>query len=108
LSLADQCIHIPKAGFVASLMAGETIHTESCHKFDQAQIESMAHRGGWRVEAQWLDGEWGFAETLLIAAYRSAPGSSSSCVDEAGPSVFQSRSAQTTFFAGVTSINCTV
>ncbi len=35
------------------------------------------------------------------------PGSSSNCVEEAGPSVFQSFSAHTTFLSGVTSINCT-
>src|SRR5215471_9246044 len=40
--------------------------------------------------------------------YRCTPGSSSNCVDEAGPRVFQSRSAHTTFLSGVISINCTV
>jgi dimethylhistidine N-methyltransferase len=67
LSLASQCVRIPKAGLLARLKAGETIHTESCHKFTAEQIESMARGGGFRVAEQWIDREWGFAETLLAA-----------------------------------------
>jgi L-histidine Nalpha-methyltransferase len=65
LSLVAQCVRIPKAGIVVSLEAGETIYTESCHKFEPKQIETMARTGGFRVSAQWVDREWGFAETLL-------------------------------------------
>src|SRR5690348_10464596 len=39
--------------------------------------------------------------------FSGRPGSSSSCVEEAGPSTPQSFNAQTTLLSGVTSINCT-
>jgi dimethylhistidine N-methyltransferase len=68
LSLAGQCVHIPEAYFTARLEAGETIHTESCHKFELEQVGRMARAGGFEVAARWTDREWAFAETLLTAA----------------------------------------
>jgi dimethylhistidine N-methyltransferase len=47
--------------------AGETIWTESSHKFRPDQIRRMGERAGWRFERQWLDIEWPFAETLFTA-----------------------------------------
>jgi dimethylhistidine N-methyltransferase len=47
--------------------AGETIWTESSHKFRPEQIRRMGERAGWRFERQWLDVEWPFAETLFTA-----------------------------------------
>jgi len=67
LSLAGQCVHVRDAGLTVRIEAGETIHTESCHKFRLEQIGGMARAGGFRVEAQWTDAEWGFAESLLRA-----------------------------------------
>ena len=46
---------------------GETIWTESSHKFRPEQIRRMGERAGWRFERQWLDEEWPFAETLFTA-----------------------------------------
>jgi L-histidine N-alpha-methyltransferase len=46
---------------------GETIWTESSHKFRPDQIRRMGERAGWRFERQWLDEEWPFAETLFTA-----------------------------------------
>ena len=46
---------------------GETILTEVCHKFRPAQIANLARTTGFRLEHQWLDEEWGFAESLLVA-----------------------------------------
>lgn len=45
--------------------AGETIWTESSHKFRAEEIARMGERTGWRGVRQWLDCEWGFAETLF-------------------------------------------
>ncbi len=47
--------------------AGETIWTESSHKFRPEQIRRMGERVGWRFKRQWLDAEWPFAETLFTA-----------------------------------------
>ncbi len=46
---------------------GETIWTESSHKFRPEQIERMAQRAGFECRGQWIDREWPFAESLLIA-----------------------------------------
>jgi dimethylhistidine N-methyltransferase len=63
----SQRVQIRAAGVTVRLEAGETIHTESCHKFRPEQIAEMARAGGFRVEAQWTDHEWGFTESLLRA-----------------------------------------
>lgn len=47
--------------------AGETIWTESSHKFRPEQIRRMGERAGWRLVRQWVDKEWPFAETLFTA-----------------------------------------
>jgi uncharacterized SAM-dependent methyltransferase len=47
--------------------AGETIWTEACHKFNLDELHVMARKTGFLCEAQWVDGDWPFAETLWIA-----------------------------------------
>jgi L-histidine Nalpha-methyltransferase len=66
-SREQQRVQIRRAGLTVRFGEGETIHTESCHKFRPEQIAEMARAGGFRVEAQWSDGEWGFTESLLRA-----------------------------------------
>ena len=44
---------------------GETIWTESSHKFRTEDIASLGHRAGWTMKRQWVDNNWGFAETLF-------------------------------------------
>ncbi len=68
LSLTGQCVQVRDAGLTVRIEAGETIHTESCHKFRPEQVGGMARAGGFCLESQWIDGEWGFAENLLRAA----------------------------------------
>ena len=45
--------------------AGETIWTESSHKFRAEDISKLGRRSGWTCVRQWVDGDWGFAETLF-------------------------------------------
>lgn len=45
----------------------ETIWTESSHKFSAEEVVSVARRTGFRCESQWMDQEWPFAESLLLA-----------------------------------------
>ena len=44
---------------------GETIWTESSHKFRTEDIASLGNRAGWTMKRQWVDNNWGFAETLF-------------------------------------------
>jgi dimethylhistidine N-methyltransferase len=50
-----------------SFARGETIWTESSHKFRMEEIRGIGEEAGWRTARQWVDREWGFAETLFIA-----------------------------------------
>jgi L-histidine N-alpha-methyltransferase len=62
-----QTAHIRMADFQVTLRAGETIWTESSHKFGLAEIERMALETGFICAQQWVDDDWPFAENLLFA-----------------------------------------
>ena len=63
----DQTAYIREADLTVSLRAGETIWTESSHKFQLNELEEMAAHSGFRVESQWVDREWPFVESLWLA-----------------------------------------
>lgn len=67
LSKRAQTVTIPGAGFSVRFAAGETIWTESSHKYSKNEVFQMAKDTGFRCEAQWIDNEWPFAESLLVA-----------------------------------------
>ena len=50
-----------------SFRAGESIWTESSYKFQPEDVGRLAERTGFRLAGQWLDREWPFAESLLLA-----------------------------------------
>ena len=62
-----QSVSIPAAEIVAEFQAGETIWTESSHKYSAEEIVDMARRCGFRCDMQWIDQQWLFAENLLVA-----------------------------------------
>jgi L-histidine N-alpha-methyltransferase len=66
-SKRKQTVDIPAAGFSVRFREGETIWTESSHKYTCAELLSIANVTGFRCQAQWVDDEWGFAENLFIA-----------------------------------------
>jgi len=66
-SLADQTVTIPAADVRIRLGEGETIWTESSHKYTLAEVVTLAARTGFRCETQWADAEWPFAQSLLVA-----------------------------------------
>jgi len=66
-SKRHQVVSIPAAEVVAELQEGETIWTESSHKYSPDEILETAQRAGFRCEVQWIDEQWPFAENLLIA-----------------------------------------
>ena len=67
LSLYQQTVAIPGAACSVLLAEGETIWTESSYKYRLEDVDAMARRSGFRLEAQWVDAEWPFAQSLLIA-----------------------------------------
>ncbi len=66
-SMRKQTVSIPAAEIVVEFQEGETIWTESSHKYTAEEIFETARIAGFKCEAQWLDQEWPFAENLLIA-----------------------------------------
>ena len=65
-SLRRQRVNMPGAGLQIGLEPGETIWTESSHKYSPMEPIEMASRTGFRCEAQWIDQEWPFAQNLWI------------------------------------------
>jgi L-histidine Nalpha-methyltransferase len=63
-----QSVAIRRAGFRLYLREGETIWTESSHKYDTQEVKEMGARAGFESAGQWIDGEWPFAQTLFFAA----------------------------------------
>lgn len=62
-----QVVSIPMAEVVVEFHEGETIWTESSHKYSPDEIFQTAQKAGFRCEVQWIDERWPFAENLLIA-----------------------------------------
>lgn len=62
-----QRVTIRKAGFRFYLREGETIWTESSHKYNPAEVVAMGERTDFRCAGQWCDSEWPFAQTLFFA-----------------------------------------
>jgi len=62
-----QTVRIPAADLRVEFLEGETIWTESSHKYSADEVFQMARAAGFRCQAQWIDEQWPFAESLLIA-----------------------------------------
>jgi L-histidine Nalpha-methyltransferase len=66
-SKCRQTVRIPAADLRVEFEEGETIWTESSHKYRADEVFHMAKNAGFRCQTQWIDKEWPFAENLLIA-----------------------------------------
>ena len=53
------------ANLAVALEAGETIWTESSHKYHADEIPAIAADAGFTCRRQWIEKDWGFAESLL-------------------------------------------
>src|SRR5262249_11271921 len=60
-----QRVRIPASGLDIAFEAGDTIWTESSHKYRAPEIADLVERAGFRTAAQWI--EQGFALTLAEA-----------------------------------------
>jgi L-histidine Nalpha-methyltransferase len=66
-SKCAQTVTVGAAGFSVRFQESETIWTESSHKYGKDEIFEMAKDTGFRCDAQWIDREWPFAESLFVA-----------------------------------------
>jgi L-histidine N-alpha-methyltransferase len=62
-----QAVSIDAAEITIAFRAGDTIWTESSHKYRMPEIGVMAAESGFTCSTQWVDEEWGFAENLWMA-----------------------------------------
>jgi len=60
-------VRIPAIDLVARFRERESIWTESSYKFEPGEPGRLAAKTGFLLRGQWLDPEWPFAESLLIA-----------------------------------------
>jgi uncharacterized SAM-dependent methyltransferase len=65
VSTAAQRIEIPAAGLALDMAPGESIWTESSHKYTPGAVVQMGRRAGLHAGAQWLHPDAGFALTLF-------------------------------------------
>ncbi len=65
VSLCRQLVCVPAAGLRFVIEAGESIWTESSHKYSTDDLDTLAATAGYTVRNRWVDEEWPFAETLM-------------------------------------------
>jgi uncharacterized SAM-dependent methyltransferase len=63
MSNVDQSASIGARYF--AFRAGETIHTENCHKYTVGGFSTLAAQAGWSVEESWQSDSPEFAILLL-------------------------------------------
>lgn len=64
---ADQRVFIPGAACTVDFRRGETIWTESSHKYTIERLDAMAKSAGFVAAERWIDAEWPFAECVWAA-----------------------------------------
>jgi L-histidine N-alpha-methyltransferase len=64
VSRRAQRVRIGRLGLDVRFRAGETIHTENCHKFSTAGMETLLARHGWQVLRRFLDPQEQFCLVL--------------------------------------------
>lgn len=67
LAWKEQDVYIGDIGRRFHFEAGETIWTESSHKFTELELEALANGSGFTPRKTWIDIEWALAETLWQA-----------------------------------------
>jgi uncharacterized SAM-dependent methyltransferase len=65
LAASDQKVRVKGLGIELLIRSGETIHTESSHKFESTGMQQSATQAGFRPLAEWVDDDWPFAELLF-------------------------------------------
>jgi dimethylhistidine N-methyltransferase len=66
-SKKHQTVTIAAAESMVQFYEGETIWTESSHKYTVSELKGLAIDSGFICREQWLDQEWQFTENLFVA-----------------------------------------
>jgi dimethylhistidine N-methyltransferase len=66
-ALGAQTVRIDALDLDVPFREGETIWTESSHKFTAEGVRALGEDSGWQTLRQWIDDDWGFSETLFAA-----------------------------------------
>lgn len=61
----EQNVHVMKLGKTFKFAKGETIHTESCHKFNLERLKFLFDQSGFRIAKKWEDSQSYFNLLLL-------------------------------------------
>jgi L-histidine N-alpha-methyltransferase len=67
-SKREQSVTIEGCGCAIDFADGETIWTESSHKYTPDGVERLANASGFTLKGQWTDDKWPFANSLFAAA----------------------------------------
>jgi len=67
-SRRGQSVRIQDCDLTVEFAAGETIWTESSHKYTPQGVAELADISGFAMVAQWVDEKWPFANSLFVAA----------------------------------------
>jgi len=67
-SLRKQMVSIHAADLQVTFQESDTIWTENSHKYSHEEIARLAEVAGFQCEAQWIDHEWPFAESLFVVS----------------------------------------
>ena len=68
ISNSNQTVAVPGADIIVDFVEGETVWTECSHKFTLEKVRDMAGEAGFKCEHQWVDEQWPFAQTLMVAS----------------------------------------
>ncbi len=60
-------VRVARLGLALDFAEGETIWTESSHRFGLDELRGWADAAGFRCARQWVDERWPFAHSLLVA-----------------------------------------
>jgi uncharacterized SAM-dependent methyltransferase len=64
-SRVAQKVTVPRSDLTVGFEEGETIWTESSHKYLAEEVAAMGEIAGFRCDGQWIDRIWPFADTLF-------------------------------------------
>jgi uncharacterized SAM-dependent methyltransferase len=67
VSTRDQRVSIDSLELEIAFSEGESIHTESSYKHDEATLAALANGAGFSIEQRWTDSRQWFADVLMVA-----------------------------------------
>jgi uncharacterized SAM-dependent methyltransferase len=65
VSASEQVVRFAGCEFKVRFAEDESIQTETCHKYTRETISDLAAAAGFRIEQQWVDDIWPFADSLF-------------------------------------------